>query len=288
MIYDLYEKIGIEKEDAEFLTQTYNSLIEKKDICEDLYTAMDSFFCTDTYDFVDILKGVAGKSGVEEYTVEFIFMLMAIRPMHYIYKRSGISDDIFYETIKDFGYKLNECKKLHNIRGTFVIYWYKHFVDQCIVALGRLQYEKRAIKYDYKDLAKEGDIVLSCHIPSSGSLLEEDIVDSLKKAYEFYGFDGKMIVTCDTWLLYPPHYQLFREGSNLRKFYDLFDVIGENENENVDLWRIFNKENGVDIAELPQDTHLQREFVKFLKDGNKMGAGYGVIVFDGEKIITKK
>ena len=41
----------------------------------------------------------------------------------------------------------------------------------------------------------------------------------------------------------------------------------------------------MDYSELAEDTSLRRSFKKFLMNGKKIGAGVGIILFDGEKIV---
>ena len=96
------------------------------------------------------------------------------------------------------------------------------------------------------------------------------------------------MVYCRSWLLYPDHYNVFPEGSNLRMFYNLFDIVDKEEDgENSNLWIIFYREASTSVDELPGDTTLQRNFKKYLNDGNNIGVGTGILVFDGERIINK-
>ena len=36
-------------------------------------------------------------------------------------------------------------------------------------------------------------------------------------------------MVCHSWLIYPPHGELFPAGSNMRKFYELFTIVATNE-----------------------------------------------------------
>jgi hypothetical protein len=69
-----------------------------------------------------------------------------------------------------------------------------------------------------------------------------------------------------------------------RRCFKVFHQIDREENR--DLWRIFGVENETDLALLPEKTSLQRSFAPWLRQGNKMGTGYGVLLFDGENILT--
>ena len=122
-------------------------------------------------------------------------------------------------------------------------------------------------------------MVLSCHIPASGPLLLDEVEESFKLAYDFFKISGPMVVVCSSWLLYPPFYEeVFKKGSNLSKFYELFDVVDSNERAiTADAWRVFGTLE-TDLDKLPQETTLQRNLLAFLKAGNSMGGGYGVLV----------
>lgn len=216
-----------------------------------------------------------------------VFILLCTRPLKYIFKKENISDEIYYDTLMDLKCKIDECKLLYGVVGTFVAGWYKAVYNCPIIKLGRLEYEKVTIKYDYKNFEKCGDTVLGCHIPSCGALKKEDAEESLKKAYEFFNIKGYMVAQCHSWMMYPPHYELFPENSNLRMFYNLFDIVSQNESGNADMWRIFYKQTD-DFDDLPQNTVLQKSFARYLKAGNKMGDGIGILIFDGERIITER
>ena len=88
-----------------------------------------------------------------------------------------------------------------------------------------------------------------------------------------------MVVVCSSWLHYPSLYEeAFKKGSNLSKFYELYDVADSNERAiTADAWRVFGTRE-TDLDKLPQETTLQRNLLAFLKAGNSMGGGYGVLV----------
>ena len=89
-------------------------------------------------------------------------------------------------------------------------------------------------------------------------------------------------------MIYPKHKEIYGENSNLRKFYELFDIIDAVENQsNHNFWRIFNVDYSPETLDsAPEDTSLQRGFEAYIKQGNCMGTGKGVLLFDGEKIIN--
>jgi hypothetical protein len=214
---------------------------------------------------------------------------MLTKRLRELYKEKNISDKIWFDSVSDLKWKLWECKAVKGIWGSAVGVWYYRFFDMTRFALGRLQYEKRAFSQPvYKDILKTGDTVLNCHIPSSGPLTADSVTDSLKSAYAFFRevrVGDLMPVVCHSWRLYPPHRALL--GNNARAFHDLFDVIDEKPSEgNGDFWRIFNVPFSQEaLSTAREDTSLRRRFKSFLAKGNTMGNGYGVLLFDGERVV---
>ena len=97
------------------------------------------------------------------------------------------------------------------------------------------------------------------------------------------------MICCHSWLLYPDTKDLFKCSRNITDFYNDFDIIGKDESEGFsNAWRVFEKDyNQSEIDSLPDNTSLQRNFIQWLKNGGKTGNGFGVIIFDGQKIINK-
>lgn len=54
-----------------------------------------------------------------------------------------------------------------------------------------------------------------------------------------------------------------------------------------DAWRIFYTFDTSDVDALPEETTLQKNFKECLKTDSKYGSGYGIFLFDGEKIIKE-
>jgi hypothetical protein len=248
---------------------------------EEKITQAVSAVCTDGAEFLPLMEALAQESGVDRYAVDMLILLRAAIPMRESYRARGISDEVYRDTISDLRNKLIECKKLKGEWGTFVAWWLADYFRLKRFALGRMQYEI----VDY-----EGKKALNCHIPSGSPLEHEAVMASLRKAYEFFPQvhgDGVLTVVCGSWILYPPHRELFLEGSNLRRFVDLFTVTQSNPDpQNRSLWVIFYQSFSEGcIDSLPTDTSLRRRFVEYLRAGNSMGYGKGYLRFDGEKII---
>ena len=285
----LCNKIGFPKEATEYIHQVYNGIKKNNKIYSSLIAAKDSFLGSTLREYTKIIDIVHEETGISIYTLNLIMILSCAKNVKALYEERGYSEEVFYDSMSDITCKLNECKKLYNVWGLASPDWYKGIFSLRVFKLGRLEFEVKPFPYDnYKNIVKNNEIVYSCHIPSAGPLTPESVIDSFKHAYNFFNIKDKLIVYCHSWLIYPAHYELFPKGSNLRAFYELFDIIEEEHStENRNLWRIFYKPNDPTVDELPENTTLQRNFKAYLKEGNYIDVGVGMLVFDGEKIIRK-
>ena len=99
-----------------------------------------------------------------------------------------------------------------------------------------------------------------------------------------------MVIHCNTWLLYDGYDNVFGEASNTKDFKKDFEMYGNSKCDSFYYgWRIFYKEFDGDTSVLPRETSMQRAFIKHLEEHpGDFGTGLGVILFDGEKILTRK
>ena len=233
------------------------------------------------------------EAGASANGVRMVFFLYCAIPLRQEYEKRGLSEDLYFETLQDLRYKLLECRALYGEWGTFVPDWYRRFYTCERFALGRLQYEPIEFPGEcYKNALKRGDRVYSCHIPSSGALREEEVLESLKRAYNFYRAElknGILPVVCHSWLLYQPLEEVFAESPNILKFRQLFDVLQNDADEkNGDFWRVFYQNYSAEnLQSIVAETKLQKRLKAYLLDGKNLGAGWGILLFDGEKIINK-
>ena len=286
-ITEIMSLIEFPAEACEFFEEMYKNISENKENSALLQYVCDLYYEKfNSEELEEKLNELAEKSGYHRFSVDQLMLLLCGVKLYDLYEQKGYSKEMCTHTLRDLTYKMNKCKKIHNIWGNFVLLWYDFFFKLERFAIGRLQYELSTIRFDYKDILKAGDPILSVHIPASGPLLEEDVKASLKAAYEFFGpnYGDKLMLRCNSWMLYPKTAELFAPGSNMRKFYDLFDIIySEEDKNNHDLWRIFYVPKvEEDYSNLPQETSLQKAIYKYIKDGNYMGNGYGIITYKPE------
>ncbi len=242
------------------------------------------------------ISSLAKKYGENEYTMHFMFLLNCMPILREHYLERGYSEQLFYDGADDLRCKLLECIECEGVPGTFVAGWNRGFLKTDRFALGRFQFEERTYSEDTDftlkcgRVVKKGDKVINFHIPSSGISLTDDVrLDAYKRAYDFYGEkfpDGKMLFCCSSWLLFPRHREFLPENSNILRFMNDFETVSWEEKDDFhDAWRIFGKDSDLPVDRLPRDTSLRRAYADWLAAGNKAGSGYGLFLFDGEKIV---
>lgn len=247
--------------------------------------------------FSDKTKALAEEIGEHVYTINLVLLLNCTKPLLAKYKAEGISEDIYWNTVLDLRCKMLECKENYDVWGTFVEGWFMAFYTLERFGLGRFQYELSDFGEEiYEDngvVIKDSEFVLGMHIPSHlAPLTYETRMDSYKKAFEFFKdrFGGKhIIVCCNSWLLYPDNLNILPEGSNASDFILDFEPLDIRRTYDFgDCWRIFGVGSSSSRPkELKRETKMQKAFAEWFDQGKKPGSAYSMIIFDGEKILTR-
>ena len=235
------------------------------------------------------MQEISKASGVHEYTGALVLLICYSRQLKEFYRLAGIPEEIFKTSMLDLRNKLMECKLVRGVWGTFVAPWLAGYYNLSRFGLGRLQFEIRDFKDNYsKDgltLTPESKVI-NVHIPRTGGRLD---VDSRKRSYamaaEFFSqrFGIEPIVFyCSSWLLFPKHKEIMKEGSNLLSFIADYDIYKSGEYEDYrEIWRLFDTEYQEDHSKLPADSSLRRAYIQMLDRGEKTGWGKGVYLYKG-------
>lgn len=242
-----------------------------------------------------LLEELAKASQLPRYSLDMLFWLHCSETLREAYRQDGVSDRLFLDTMGDLYAKLMECHEVHGIWGTFVSFWYPIFFSRDLIKLGRLEYENYTysgkIPYEKHGIRLEkGMPVKNIHIPSHfGPLTEEARMDSYRKAYDFFREErngGPLVCLCHSWLLHQSTAEILPSSSNTVSFRSDFDIIENETYEKFeDAWRVFGADADRPLAELPETTSMQRAYKQYLLSGKKTGAGLGILIFDGEKIL---
>ncbi len=285
--------IEFPKKAQDIFMQLYKRIQGDVDYSKQLCTLSDLFMNREyekAFEGIDLLA-----SDMEEHshTMSMLLLLLCADPLFNLYQKRGLSESLYWDTMKDLTYKLNECHQVYGIWGVFVRNWYPGFYELSRFALGRMQYEYSEFELDHFEWngirVTKGDKVINMHIPSCGSFTEDIRLDSYKKAYEFYkkDFGDKPIpMVCSSWLLFPEHRKILSEDSNIRGFMNDFSyIVGELDDKFEDGWRVFGSDFMKAPKDWPRKTTLQKAYGDHIDMGGKTGSGYGVFFFDGEKIL---
>lgn len=250
--------------------------------------------------FRDKVDALAEEIGEHKYTIHLVLLLNCTKPLLAEYKKKGISEDVYWNTILDLYSKGYECKENYGFWGTFVETWFMGFYNMTRFGLGRFQYEAQCEFGEtyYNEFGVElfeDEPIIGMHIPShQGPITYEYRLDSYKKAAEFFKAKfpkGKMIVECNSWLLYPDNLNIFNENSNVSDFLRDWEPLDIRRTYDFgDAWRVF----GVEQEKRPLDkltgtSGMQKAYMNWFAQGKKPGTAYCILIFDMEtnEIITR-
>lgn len=293
-INDFIHRANIPQQAKDYLLDSTDSFMQC--YSADLHQQLDIFY-NNNFDVPSTLEKRnywADELGISVFTVNFIFLVSASLRMKHNYHQTGISEEIYWDTILDIQYKLAECYEVDDVWGVSCETWYSIFFRLDLFKLGRLEFERSVYNqhtpYDYNGgSVHHGDRAYSVHIPSAGKLEHSLCIDSYKRAYEFFKHElngAPLVCVCSSWLMYYKNEQIFQSNSNLAQFANDWAIVSGDPVDNFyDSWRVFGKHHKKDIDQLPTDTTLRKSIAEWLQSGNKMGVGYGVLVFDGERFL---
>ncbi len=210
-----------------------------------------------------------------------------------LYKERGIAEEVYWSSMRDITVWTKTCMKMRGHVGLYEYGWIINFLTASIVRLHRLEFHIISFM-DGKTWSKNGvtvnggDPVINIHIPEDGPLNHDDVIESYRRAYRYFGCTGTRAFVCSSWLLYPGNYEFLSEKSNIRKFMNDFDIITRHDSKYCgDLWRVFGPcQPFDDTSKFPHDTELQRNMIRYLNEHDyTTGSGYGIFLFDGEKVV---
>lgn len=272
---------------ADALLSAFDMIMEKsKEAFFSLLSEYDESYNIDYTEAIKRVRAISERVGVHRYSAELLLFMCYTRALREYYAKAGISDEIYRSTVLDLKYKLDECKCVYGIYGSFVAYWFAGFFKLERFALGRLQFELIPLGVDYEcDTAslKADSRVINVHIPRSGVRLDgESIEEAYRLAAEFFRpYLGEDIAfVCNSWLLFPRHNEMLSESSNIRRFIGDYQLVSSGEYKDYsELWRLFDMNYNGDPTLLPSDTSLRRAYVDLIKRGEPTGWGRGIMIY---------
>ena len=238
-------------------------------------------------ELIEATNPIADQLEMHRYTLHLLLAQCLSRRLRAEYEKQGLEQEMYYNAMLDLRYKLEECKLVRGIVGSFVASWFGRFFNVTRFAIGRLQFELIPFGGEYeKDglLLHPESVVINVHIPRTGTPLDEECCDqAFSKACAFYRQRGEIgdacVFRCNSWLLYPENQSILSPKSNVYKFMKRFDVFeSKTDPDGKDLWRLFDTDEK-NPDRVPTDSFMRRAYVQHLKNGGRTGSGKGVFLF---------
>ena len=253
----------------------------------DEYTAIDKDRCNP-----DGYAALAVKLGENVDAVMLAACMMMGIDSKVRYDEMGVSEDIYYASMRELTIWSKRCYLERGHIGIYGHDWMNNFIEPHVFRIGRLEFERMKFEKGQEyhghgvDL-KGGDPVINIHIPEDGALRHDEVLESYRRAYEFFGLKGNSPFVCHTWLLYPGNRDFLPEKSNIRPFMDDFEIVYRQDVQNApDLWRVFGRRESYDPNELPRDNSLRKNLAEYLETHDRVtGYGYGVFIHNGKEIV---
>ncbi len=278
----IIEHLGLTAEAANLIRETYEKYGDSAEFKE--LSAFISECKTIDEEFVEKYKKCAENIGVPAFTLGMVLLVVNAYTARDNYIKKGYGEQLFWDTVYDFKYKIDECWDKNGIWGVEPIGWFTRIFTAELFQLGRLQFEIKPLK--------DGGKIIGMHIPSGSPLTYDAVIDSYKRAYDFFPntHGDLMAFTCYSYLLLPEYQKtVFKEGSNTYNFAkDFYILYSAYEEIFHDGWRIFGGDYSSDTSKLPAETSMQRAFIDYFNNGGKAGEARGVFFFDGENILKEK
>ncbi len=253
------------------------------------------------------VDALAEKAGVHTYVLQFLYSVLLLPAAKRLWLAKGLTEELFWASMRDLAIKLEECRKMHGIWGTFVASWFRRWFDGTRVWLGRLQFET----VPASDVCSEAqticghtirpqDYLINIHIPSGGHMPHDAVVDAYRRATAFFAPDGPgavlpntdkicytapgaPIFCCHSWLLWPEGEKFLPRHSNVLAFLRDFHIVEAEETNGSSLWRTFYVPYTGDPTALPENGSFNKAYKQWLLDGGKVGNGLGLIFWDAAK-----
>ena len=224
-------------------------------------------------------------------------IICALLPgLHEQFEKAGMSRQVWLDSVDDIRLRqrlyFERTGKVGLAKGD--ARWLRHLMGFKLFKIGSLQFQPFEMLYldqegigeDFMRFSEEqkkrlppGTPVLNTHIQYGANLDAAALKKTFEDARAFFrhhfpATDFKAFITY-TWLLHPGLQALLPENSKILRFASLWEIIGQNNDKEQALERLFGGRRR-SHADYPQETTLQREA---LKDLDALGYACGVIAF---------
>ena len=286
-----FQSFAYDEADAAYLLQAYDRIVENPEAGAQWNRVLAMYETDMNCDFDKLLEEsnvAADFVQLHHYTTQLLICICMSRSLRKAYAKRGIREEIFHNSMLDLKYKLEECKLVKGIIGSFVAGWFIGFFQMTRFGLGRLQFELIDFGHQFE---KDGLVltpqtkVINMHIPRTGTPLDPVACDeafALASAFFRPQIGDVCVFVCHSWLLYPEHEKILSPNSNVYKFMKRFMIAGHGVRMDMgELWRLFDTDEK-NVQRLPADSSMRRAYIEHLRNGGFMGWGQGMFIYNGK------
>lgn len=200
-----------------------------------------------------------------------------------LYDSLGISNEIYIATLKCFPRFIEEHFESYGTYGFDRDFWTMREISGHLFRLGALEFEltvEDRAKAVYIHIPSDAD--LSCRARRSSYTAARTFIRRFFPAYADAPF------LCTSWLLSPALKECLPESSRILSFQSEYEVTEVFPNHDQFLTWVYKRPD-IPLADLPEDTSLQRNLKKYLLAGRKVGEAAGRLLpcaFRSEREIT--
>ena len=196
-------------------------------------------------------------------------MLKASADVFDIYQAQGISNEVYFATMKCYPRFISETYQMTGELYFDRYWWTSRQAGYHLFRIGELEYEMKHI---------EDEIVIDIHIPSDANFSPSAIDDSLASAKQFFSEHypelSKAEYRCHSWLLDKQLREMLKDSSNILSFQNRFEIFDEGEIGTDFIEWLYNTRT-TDFDTLPENTSLQRNMKKHILSGGIVRNAYG-------------
>lgn len=230
----------------------------------------------------DLQKFAAEVNIPEEVLNLYIYIRLSERTLAE-YRRRGIDDEIFYDSMKDIAidsrFYYEKCG-IYGISPAPHRWWITYHLGCQLFRFGRLQFNFLPAPFDFEldgRQIKAGDVGLNVHISRYEPLSEEACEESYARAREFakqYLHMPEPFFFCHSWLIHPWLTEDLPETSRIVQFQKKYKVLTVEQNEEAVINQVFDKKCD-EPKDYPEDTSLRRAVKSRRLGGKPMGLSLG-------------
>ncbi|MBR5143993.1 MAG: DUF5596 domain-containing protein, partial [Clostridia bacterium] len=192
-LVSFFNDFEYERSDTDFLLFTYDRIAGREDTLAVWNEAINIYERDMNCDYnmiISLADDVAQRLDMHKYTAELLIFICLSKHLRKIYIEQRIDLAIFHNSMLDLKYKLDECKVVKGVIGSFVAWWFNRFFNLERVALGRLQFEVDSFGHHYE---RDGHILtpeskaINVHIPRTLThLTPESCDEAFRMAKEYF------------------------------------------------------------------------------------------------------